>query len=77
MQNTNPTERNMNLIDITDYTDAEMDALFTAPRAACPVCGATNFARPYTHTWHGVERVDYLFEETCSCGANLENAEWE
>jgi hypothetical protein len=74
--NTNDGANSMNLIDITDYTDAEIDALLDAPRVACPKCGAANVARPYTHTWHGVERIDYLFEETCSCGAELEGEEW-
>ena len=66
---------NTNIIDITDLTDKELDALMDAPRCKCSECGATNVGIPYTHMGNNGERIDYRFED-CACGSDLEGAEW-
>ena len=71
----NPGAKKMNLIDITDMSDTEIDALFNAPKVVCPDCGATCVATPEDWNGNNGPQIRYTFNP-CACGSDLEGAEW-
>lgn len=66
-----------NLIDITDLSETELDALLSgkAPKVVCPDCGAVVTAVPEDWTGNNGPQIRWSFEG-CHCGSDLEGCEW-